>query len=118
MEKLLEVKKLMLEGVLKFRFRGTTLKYQDFLISLETIVVDKISPVGNQTGEGRHMGVGMAAKDDSEGSGEDQRIIDLALQAACKGTSKGNWLVQKRSKLKHREVRRRMHIAEGRVHDR
>ena len=39
----LAVKKLMFESLLNCRFRGTTLPYEELLIALETIVIDKVT---------------------------------------------------------------------------
>ena len=50
-EKTIAVKKLMLEKCLNFR-HGTTLKYEEFLIALENITIDKVSTApDNQTEE-------------------------------------------------------------------
>ena len=71
-EQMLAVKKSVLESLLNFRFRGTTLKYKEILIALENIIIDKVS-----------------TKDDSERSKEgDQRIMDVALQAVDRGTGR------------------------------
>ena len=39
-EKMLAVKKLMLDSLLNFRFRGTTLNYEELPIALENIIID------------------------------------------------------------------------------
>ena len=39
------VKKLMLGSLLNFRFRGTTMSYDEFLITLENIIIDKVAAV-------------------------------------------------------------------------
>ena len=39
------VKDLMLESLLNFRFRGTTLDYEELLIALENIIIDKVATV-------------------------------------------------------------------------
>ena len=79
-QKMLAVKMLMLESLLKFRFRGGT-----------TVEVRRASHFF-----GKHhyrQGIHSADNqtDDSEGSGEgDQRIMDFALQAGLQWNSKGN----------------------------
>ena len=44
-EKMLAVKKLMLESLLFYRFRGTTIAYSEIIIALENIIVDKVPTV-------------------------------------------------------------------------
>ena len=48
----------------------------------------------------------MVMKDDGEGSREegDHRIVDLALQAVCKGTSSGSWSAGTRPKVGRTEL--------------
>ena len=96
-EKVLAVKKLMPESLLNYRFRGTAMSYDELIIALENIIIDKVSTV-TTTRSRRHdtsapMEIGMAARDDGENTSQegDQRIIDLALQAVYKGTGKGKW---------------------------
>ena len=65
----------------------TTLSYDELLVVLENIIIDKVATVPTA----RHrkidtsapMEIGMAAKDDGENltEEEDQGIMDLALQA-------------------------------------
>ena len=55
-EKMLEVKKLMLESLLSYRFRGATLSHEELFVAPANVVVDEVAP----------MEIGMAAKDDGE----------------------------------------------------
>ena len=86
-EKVLAVKKLMPESLLKYRFRGTTMPYGELIIALENIIIDKVSTVHTARSR-KHdtsapMEIGMATKEDGENASQegDQRIVDLALQA-------------------------------------
>ena len=94
-EKMIAVKKLMLESLLNFRFRGTSMSYDELLIALENIIIDMVATVPTarirKIDTSAPMEIGRAAKDDGEKlrEEEDQRIVDLALQAAYKGTGKG-----------------------------
>ena len=95
-EKVLAVKKLMPESLLNYRFRGTTMSYDELIIALENIITDKVPTVSNRNRKhdtSAPMETGMAARDDGENASQegDQRIIDLALQAVYKGTGKGKW---------------------------
>ena len=69
-EKMLAVKKLMLESLLICRFRGTTMSYDELLIALENIIVDKVATVptarNRKIDTSAPVEIGMAAKDDSE----------------------------------------------------
>ena len=83
-EKVLAVKKLMPESLLNYRFRGTAMSYDELIIALENIIVDKVSTVST-TRSRKHdtsapMEIGMATKEDGENASQegDQRIIDLA----------------------------------------
>ena len=96
-EKVLAVKKLMPEILLNYRFRGTAMSYDELIIALENIIIDKV-PTMHTTRSKKHdtsapMEIGMATKEDGESTSqdEDQRIIDLALQAVYKGFGKGKW---------------------------
>ena len=42
---MLAVKKLMLESLLNFRFRGTTLNYEELLTAVENVIIEKMSQV-------------------------------------------------------------------------
>ena len=42
---MLAVKKLMLERLLNYRFRGTTMSYSELLVALENIIIDKVATV-------------------------------------------------------------------------
>ena len=94
-EKVLAVKKLMPESLLNYRFRGTTMPYNELIIALENIIIDKVSTVHTARSR-KHdtsapMEIGMATKEDGENTSQegDQRIMDLALQAVYKGTGEG-----------------------------
>ena len=96
-EKVLAVKKLMPESLLNYRFRGTAMSYDELIIALENIIIDKV-PTMHTTRSKKHdtsapMDIGMATKEDEESTSQDgdQRIIDLALQAVYKGTGGGKW---------------------------
>ena len=81
------VKKLLPESLLNFRFRGTTMSYDELLIALEDIIIDKVATVLTGRLTSAPMEIGMSAKDDGENLREigDQGIVDLALQAVYKG---------------------------------
>ena len=86
-------KKLMLESLLNFRFRGTTLKYADLLVALENLIIDKVSTVPtvrqNRVDTRAPMEVGMAGRDDSESSREQEEsqwtqvLKDMSCLNAC-----------------------------------
>ena len=84
---MLAVKKLMLETLLSFRFRGTTMSHDELLIALENIFIDKVSTVptarSRKIDTSAPMAIRRAAKGDGENSRkeEDQRIMDIELQA-------------------------------------
>ena len=92
-EKILAVKKLMLVSLLYLRFRGATMSYDELLIALEKIIIDKNVPTASNRNidTSASMEIGMATKDDGDKLREKggQRIVDLALQAVYKGTGKG-----------------------------
>ena len=96
-EKMLAVKKLMAESLLNNRFRRTAMSYNELLVALENIIIDKVATVptarNKEIDTSAPMEIGMAAKDDGESVREegDQRIVDPALQAVWKGTGKGKW---------------------------
>ena len=45
MRKKLAVKILMLQSLLNYRLRGTTMSYSELLVALENIIVDKVATV-------------------------------------------------------------------------
>ena len=96
-EKMLSQELLMHVSLLNFRFHGAILKYEDVGIASENIMDDKVSTVPTSRQKKADtsvpMEIGIAAKDDSEGSNNegDQQIIDIALQAVYKGPGNGNW---------------------------
>ena len=79
------------------RTGAPTLNYEELLISLENIILDKVSTAPTT----RHkkidtsapMDIGMTAKFGSERSSYqgDQRIMEIAKQTFYKGAGKGNW---------------------------
>ena len=87
-EKMLAVKKLMLDSLLNFRFRGTTLNYEELPIALENIIIDMVSRASatrqmkfdTRAPMEREIG----AKDDSESSKEEghQRIMEITKERA------------------------------------
>ena len=75
-----------------FRFRGMTMSYDEVLVALENIIIDKVDTVptarNRKVDTSAPIDIGMSAKDDGEHLREegDNRIVDLALQAVYKGT--------------------------------
>ena len=92
---MLAVKKLMLESQLNFRFRGTTMSYDELLIALENII-DKVATVptvrNRKIDKSFSMDIGLAAQGDGEHLREErkQRIVDLTLEVVHQGTGKGH----------------------------
>ena len=92
--KMLAVKKLMPESLLKYRLRGTTMLYSELIVALENIMVDKV--VTDPTARNKKhdtsapLEIGRAAKEDGENASQegDERIMNIVLQAVYKGTSK------------------------------
>ena len=104
-EKMLAVKKLMPESLLNYRFRGVTMSCSELTVALENIIVDKVVTVptarNKKDDTSAPMEIGMAVKEDGENASQegDQRIMDIALQAVCKGTGKGKWSLWQRPEL-------------------
>ena len=104
-EKMFAVKKLMAESQLNYRFRGTTMSYNELIFALENITVDKVAAVPTARSRKHDTSapteIGMAAKEDEENASQegDQRIVDFALQAVYKGTGKGKCEIWQRSQL-------------------
>ena len=48
-ERTLAVKKLTSESLLDYSFRGTTLSYEELIIAIEYMIVDKITTISNLT---------------------------------------------------------------------
>ena len=42
---------MMLESLLNYRFRGTTLPHEDLLIALENFIIDKVATQSSVEGE-------------------------------------------------------------------
>ena len=93
-EKMLAVKKSVLESFFSYRLRGTTMSCSELLVAPENIIIDKVATVltvrSRKADTSAPIKIGVAAKDDGESAREeeDQRIVDLALQAICKGTGR------------------------------
>ena len=91
-EMMLAVKKLMLESLLNFRFRGRTMSCSELLVSLENIIIDKVATVptvrNRKMDTSAPMEIGMAARDDGENLREEgeQRIVS-STKEQTKGSS-------------------------------
>ena len=76
-EKMLVVKKWMLESLLNYRFRGTTMSCSELLVALENIIIDKVATVPTarprKIDTSAPMEVAMAAQGDGE-SARERRI--------------------------------------------
>ena len=108
-EKTPAVEKLMPESLRNYRFRGTTLPYEELLIALENIKDKVTTPSASKVKKidtSAPREIGMAAGTDGEETFEEGcgRTSELALQAVYKGTGgkggrngeKGpSWSVQK-----------------------
>ena len=89
--------------MLNYRFRGTTLPYEELFIALENIIIDKVTThstsKGKQHDTSAAMEIGMAAGADGEETFEEEygRTSELAVQAVYKGTgAKGGWMERKK----------------------
>ena len=120
---MLAFKKLMFMSLLNFTLRGTTLKFEEFLIALGDII-DKASTAPTirqkKVDTSALLESGVAAKDDSESSREegDQRIVDIALQAVTKGQAKATGCARGPSWITQRQLKAKMQFVEERVHGR
>ena len=108
---MLTVKKLMLESLLHFRFRGRTQTYEELLIALENIIIDRVSTV--QTTKQRKddtiapMEIEMTMKDDS-GCSRGELTSD-SWTSRCKRSTREQAkaaCVPERAKLEHTELPR------------
>ena len=105
-EKTLAVKKLMPESLLNYRFRGTASSYEELLVALENIIMDKVTALsakgGRKTDTSAPMEIGMAAgSSDKEALGSSCGSCShkaqggaskLAMQAKDRGKGvKGGW---------------------------
>ena len=67
---MLAVKKLMLESLLSYRFRGTTMSYSELLVALDIIIIEKVATVSTsksrKSDTSAPIEIGMAAKGDGE----------------------------------------------------
>ena len=83
-EKTLAVKRLMPENLLNYRFRGTTLPYEELLIAQENIIVDKVTTHSaskvKKIDTSAPMEIGMASGTDGEETFEEGRGRHLNLQ--------------------------------------
>ena len=94
----LAMKKLMPESLLHYRFRGTTLPYEELLTALKNISIDKVTthaaPAVKKIDTSAPMDIGMAAGTDGEETFEEGygKASELAVQAVSEGTGgKGGW---------------------------
>ena len=127
-EKMLAVKKLMLESLLNYRFRGTTMSYSELLVAVENNIVDKVATVptvkSRRADTSALTEIGMPAKYDGESAREegDQRIVDLALQAVHSGTGGVKWNLGKGQKGvpwgQRRQRWRKEPVAKGQLQER
>ena len=84
---MLAVTKLMLESLLKYSFRGTTMSYSELLVALDSIIIGKVATVptarNRKIDTSAPMEIGVAAKDDGKSAREegDQRIVGFTLEA-------------------------------------
>ena len=84
---MLAVKKLMLESLLNYSFRGTTMSFSELLVALDSIIIGKVATVptarNRKIDTSAPMEIGVAAKVDGKSTreGEDQRIVGLTLEA-------------------------------------
>ena len=97
-EKTPAVKKLMPESLLNCRFRGTTLPYEEVLVALENIIIDKVTTQSaskvDKIDTSAPLEIGMAAGTDGEEAFEEGcgKVYELAVQAVYKGTgAKDGW---------------------------
>ena len=96
-EKMPSQELLMHVSLLNFRFHGAVLKYEDVGVASENIMDDNVSTVPTSRQKKADtsvpMEIGIAAKDDSEGSNNegDQQVIDIAQPVVYKGPGNGNW---------------------------
>ena len=88
----------MPESLLKYRFRGSKLPYEELLIALENIIKDKVmthpAPKVKKIDTSEPLEVGMAAGTDGEEAFEEGygKSSELAVQTVYKGIEfKGGW---------------------------
>ena len=77
---MLAVKQLMPESLLNHRFRGTTLPYEELLIALENIIIDKVTTHSalkvKNIDTSAPMEIGMAAGTDGQCTREQEPKVD------------------------------------------
>ena len=77
-------KKMMLENLLNYRLRGTTLPREELLIALEIIIIDKVTTLSASKGKkidtSAPMEIGMAAGTDGDDALEEGYGKHLNLQ--------------------------------------
>ena len=84
---MLAVRKLKLESLLNYSFRGTTMSYSELLVALDSIIIGKVATVptarNRKIDTSAPMEIGVAAKDDGKSAREEgyQRIVDFTLEA-------------------------------------
>ena len=82
-------KKMMPESLLNCRFRGTTLPHDELLITLENIIIDKVTTHSaskvekTDTSAPKEIGVAAGTDGEEEGYG---KASELAVQAVYNGT--------------------------------
>ena len=94
-EKTLAVKRLMPESLLNYRFRGTTLPYEELLIALENMITDKVTIHSvsklKKIDTNAPMEIGVAAGTDRSKKGTEKHL-NLQCRQCFKGTgAKGGW---------------------------
>ena len=82
-DKMLAVKKLMLESLQNFRFCGVTMSYDELLIAVQNIIIDKAATAPTVGGTSPPMEIGMAAKDEGENSRR-RRSTNYGLRVASR----------------------------------
>ena len=104
-------KKLMPESLLNYRFRGTTLPYEELFIALENITIDKVTAHSTskvkKIDTSAPMEIGMAAGTDGEEAFEEGygKASELAVQASVQGNRSQRWMEWRRgSQLERTEV--------------
>ena len=109
-EEMLAVKKLMPESLLNYRFGGTTMSYSELLVAPENIILHKVVTLptvrGRRANTSPPMVNGKAAKDDGESAREeeDQRIVNLALQAGLQRDWQRKMEFRKGSDLERKRI--------------
>ena len=94
---MLAVKKLMPESLLNYRFRGTTMPYDELIIALENIIIDKVSTVPTARNRKHDTSAPMEIEwqrkkmERIQAKKETSESWTLLCRAVYKGTGKGKW---------------------------